>query len=223
MAEGEEATGEASNTPVEENIPFNKHPRWKQLQAEKDELEGKLSKFDELQATVQQLQESQKTAQENNPTLPADWVALYGNDEASQNAYRIQQQQFQSMEQRIRDDLKKEQAEAAKQQQTEQERWDNWVESELQSLTDAGESFDKNKLMKVALDMQPVDANGNISFAKALQIYKLQESQAAPTNTANKQIAARTASTNRGGDKPKVAPSSNTLRMRSMQSLAQED
>lgn len=216
--EGEETKDEESqNTPDEDNLPFHKHPRWKQMQEDLHSKDDTIKELEGLKDTVQQLQTKQETSTEK--PLPAEWTALYGDDDASRKAYGLQQNQMTEMESRIRENIIKGQEASQQKQQTEQQQADKWVDSEIQTLVDAGEKFDRNGLMKVALDMQPTDEKGNISFTKALQIYRLQEKK--PDKTAQKQVAAQTSSTNQGDAKVDTSPSTNSLRASSFQSLAQ--
>jgi len=218
--EGEvEAKDESHNTPGEESVPFHKHPRWQKLQEENARLK---TEFETLTASVNTLTTNQATAVKPMEDLPSEWVALYGDDDAARNAYNLQIKQMADMETRIREGVEKAQISKAAQKDEEVAQWNTWVDSELQSLVDSGEQFDKNKLMKVALDMQPTDDQGNISFSKALQIYKLQEKQVQPKATVNKEVAAKTDSNNKGSEVKTVAPTSNNLRSRSFSSLVQE-
>lgn len=217
--EGEQATNdEPTNTPDEDNLPFHKHPRWKQLQEDKAAQE-KLNA--ELQATIQQLQEKSEVVKPDD-SLPQEFVELYGDDEVARKAYALQQKQMAGIEERIREQLITRQAEEARKEQEQTNQWDAWVDFEITTLVEAGEKFDRNKLMKIAVDFQPTDQQGNISFKKALDIYKLQDATTKPTNSANKKVAAMTASNNQGDSKVDSSPSTNSLRGRSMQSLALE-
>ena len=222
--EGEEQKDDAQNTSDEDNIPFNKHPRWQELQRQNEEMQRQLEELSGLAGTVDTLKAEQEKAHKGAEPLPDEWVQLYGDDDASRKAYGLFQTQFSKMESSVMEKIKQEQEQAQKQAQEHEQTWNKWVDDEVAALEAKGEKFDKNKLLKVAVDMRPTDEEGNISLPMALEILKLQEAQASPKQEKQiqKNIAAKTSSDNRGGGKQTAGPSSNSLRSKSFSSLAQE-
>ena len=218
--EGSKKDVDPEENPDEEIIPFHKHPRWKEKQQEIDDLKAKIDSLE--QKTSENLQAPQKQEDE----LPAEWVALYGDDELSRKAFMADQKRTLKLKEEILQEFKKAQEEERRKSEEETSKWEKWVDDELTQLKESGEKFEKNKLLKIAFDYKPTDESGNISFPKALEIMRLLEggdTKAQPKKQIQKDIASKTLSDNRGETKVQTKPSVNTLRNRSFQSLIDEE
>lgn len=206
------------NTLDEKPEPFHKHPRWQAMQSENETLRTQL---EDLSGTVKDISQSQNTQQEQ---LPQWWISLAGNDDVSRQAYAGFQSQTKQDREQVRADLIAEQEQKQQQQQTEQTEWDNWRDTEIQTLKDEGEKFNENELLKVALNMQPSDENGNISLRKSLEILKLQKLQNKADSKekldAKKKLAGGTVSNNEGESQLKPT-NSGDLRRKSWHELVQ--
>jgi len=165
----EPESGEESedNTP-DEPVPFHKHPKWAEIYNQNKELK---STVEDLQTQMTQRQQIQQEMQ--RPTSVPDWFRrLYGDD---QETYRLYQQDQVNNRQSIKDEIRREFQEEQQQVVQQQKQWEDWVESELNIMKADGLKFDRNRLIKIALDYQPSDQNGNIDLRKAHQIMMMQE------------------------------------------------
>lgn len=211
-------SSEDDNTLDAKPEPFHKHPRWQAMQTENETLKNQL---EELSGTVKDISQSQTKQPEE---LPAWWVSLAGSDEVARQAYAGFESQNKQNREQIRAELIAEQKQEQQKEQQEQTQWDTWRDTELQTLRDEGEKFKDNELLKVALDMQPSDENGNISLRKSLDILKLQKLQEQAGNkdklNAKKKLAGDTMSNNQGESPPKTI-NSGGLRRKSFHELTQ--
>lgn len=208
---------EADNTPTEDKPePFHKHPRWKQVTEENQDLRARLEALEQVETPAPSQQDE---------SLPRWWVDLAGDDDVSKNAYKGFQAQTKQDRDDIRKELVQEQQSVVDKQASEQTRWEQWVDLEVQNLKDEGETFDKNELMKVAVDMQPTDENGNISLRKSLQILRLQKAEKSgeekKKQTERKKLASDTVSGGSGEETPSTDVDSSMLRGKSFTALVQ--
>lgn len=211
-----ESSEEQSNTQAEKPEPFHKHPRWKEMQ------ESNQSMADELEQLRQKVAQTPAPVQESQD-LPDWWIALAGDDEVSRRSYKGFSSQTMQTREEIRKELVSELQEAQQKAAQEEQYWNNWVDTELATLKEEGLKFDKNKLMKVAEQFQPVDNDGNISLRKSYEIMQAMDSQNKPTANKNKEVAAKTATTNNhGGEVKKKTPNPNDMRFTSFSSLVQD-
>ena len=216
--EGDNTSDGTSNK--EEQVPFHKHPRWIERENELKELRDFKEQFSDLPEKVETLQEKQKS---NTTDLPADWVFLYGDDDASRKLYDYNQKQRETDRELLRKELREEREAELKLEEEETKKWDEWVSSEIDLLKEEGKSFNKNELLKVALEFQPTDEDGNISLRKSLEILESRKAAGKPDNSGRKKIAANTATTAQGEQPPSQVASTNTLRNKSFLSLVQGD
>lgn len=198
--EGEESTEEVTtdnseddNTPSEDNVPFHKHPRWKQKQ-------------EEIELLKEQVESLKTNSTKEEPKLDAgdaplpQWVVgLAGGDTPEARAWYKQYQQHESS---LRDDIKKQALSEIKQEQEQEkkevDKWNSWVEEETERVLDGEKDVTKNELLKAANDFQPVDAQGNISFEKALQIVKMQKTSSKTDKVETKKKIASTTTPKQG-------------------------
>jgi len=211
---------EDSNTLDAKPEPFHKHPRWQAMQTENETLK---SQVEELSGAVEDISQSQTQQSED---LPSWWQSLAGNDDVARKAYAGFRSQTKQDREQIRTELIAEQKQEQQRQQEEQSQWDTWRDTELQTLRDEGEKFNENELIKVAVDMQPSDENGNISLRKSLEILKLQKLQEKADSkeklNAKKKLAGDTVSDNQGESQPKPI-NSGDLRNKSWHELVQDN
>ena len=216
--EGEKNTPDESSE--EEKVPFHKHPRWIERENELKDLREFKEQFSDLPEKVETLQENQKS---NTTDLPSDWVHLYGSDDASRQLYEYNQKQREADRELLRTELREEREAEIQREAEETKKWDEWVTSEIDVLKSEGNSFNKNELLKVALEVQPTDEEGNISLRKSLEILELRKEAKKGDSSSRKKIAANTATTSQGEQSPQKIASTNTLRNKSFLSLAQGD
>lgn len=191
---------------AEDNVPFHKHPRWIQREQELEALrlrdEARERELAELRA--------QATREPVETEVP-DWFSeLYGHNTAAWEKYNAHQQ---AERERLKQEAvieveRRQQAEVA-----ENERWNGWVETEVERLAAAGKQFDRNELLKVMLDYRPTDPNNNLDFDAGYRIYEALKSKPDPARAqARKRVADTTSSPNVGERKQKDYMTSSELR-----------
>jgi|GEM_PF-1580880 len=184
----EEEGKESDNTDDdnEKNLPFHKHPRFKQITDENNTLKGEL---EELKKGFSELKENNtKAVESKEDTQPPDWfVGIFGEDQE-------RWKQFESYDNKrlkeIEDKVINSVSEKQKAQQEQVNQWEKWVDDEVQKLKDEGNEFDKNELIKTAIEYRPTDEKGNYDLGKALTIMNaMKASKKKPVN--KKKIEAR--------------------------------
>lgn len=193
--EGEEAP--VVEEEKDENVPFHKHPRW-------IERENELSELRESNETtsreLEELKAMKETQSKGDSEIPAWFSELYGeNEKAWQKYNEHEQQRTEEIETRI---LTKQQEEAQK-QVDETNKWNKWVDSEVDRLKEDGHTFDRNKLIKVMLDYSPTDANNNLDFEKGIKIYEAMEGEPDTAKSDARKVLADTATTTTKGEPAK--------------------
>jgi hypothetical protein len=197
--------------PVEDNIPFHKHPRWIERENELNELRER----DEQ--TARELAEL-KASRSENTEVPPWFSELYGDNKVAWQKYSAQEEaKFAELESRVVARFEEKQTKAQK----EAEHWEKWVDSEMVRLESTGNKFDRNELTKVMLEYSPTDNNNNLDFNKGYKIYEaLKGKPDSARSEARKQIADTTSvATTRGEPAKKDYMTAADLRNRSWGSL----
>lgn len=192
--EKEEPSPEGDKIPVQKKeIPFHEHPRWKQR--EKDWEDRYHALEDTYNAKFQELEQK---VQPKNDEIPKWFSTLYGQNLEAWNEYSKYES---SMRANIKAEALAEVKKESDKQVAETKRWNSWVEKSIQDLEEEGLEFDKNELMKIAMDYQPSDAEGNISFRKAYEILVKFKGEDKPKSAAKRELAATTVSRSQEGSK----------------------
>ncbi len=161
------------STDDETKLPFHKHPRWRRMQEE----------LNDLRSFKESIVENKKDdTQKNNTAIDPWFVELFGDNEEAWKKYSLYTEH---QRERLKDDILQELSKQEEQKKNEQKKMDEWVDNEIQKLEDdpSIKSFDRNKLLKVTLEYLPTDENGNIDFRKGYDLMiKLQDT----TKDANK-------------------------------------
>lgn len=181
-----EVEGEPSDADEDKNIPFHKHPRWKQRQKEIEELRRE---NEELKAKKQPEATPQSQAQEDIPD--PEFVRLFGDNPEAYKLYsRLREKERHQFKEDVLNEIRQERTkeqEAIKQQET-------WINTQLDTLHEEGYDFDDNKLLKVIDEYQPTDRHGNFDFRKGMEIYELKYPKREKINPApKKKVAAKAA------------------------------
>lgn len=202
---GEEKPSQGGDSiPDEDKLPFHKHPRWKEREdnhkKELSELETKIRKeFEEKLDTF-----NPKSPQDEQ--LPEWFKILAGDDEYARKSYALYKSSTAQEQARIKEEAKREILDEQRKQAEEEKRAsqeaNSIVDNQLKELEAEGKKFDKNKLLKIALDYQPTTSDGLIDLHKAYDIYELHEKAGAPKADAKKEVASRTSPTPTGDAKP---------------------
>jgi len=212
-----------NNTADDKNVPFHKHPRFQQLIKENKELKEKVDNIVNTQGSQDTSQQTEE--EEEVKEIPAWFKKLAGDDEEAKEAYKLFKQEYDKpTREKIREEVKQEQEQQSQQEQEEQRKWDEWVQSEVESLRAEGKEFDKNELMKVALDYRPEDEEGNISLEKAYDILEMKKLKEQKDNTQpKKDVASKTGSDNRGSETGTPRPSAEDIRRKDWKTLIRQN
>lgn len=186
--EEEEApeVGAEESTPEEENIPFHKHPRWIEREDELKELRERDAQREEEFAQLRESIERSRDPESND--IPEHFVELYGdNPLAYQKWKEYEDQRKEEMKQEVIASIRREEEEAVQENQ----KWNDWVGQNLQTLSDSGKQFDKNELVKTMLEFKPTDSEGNLDFEAGYRIYEAlhQKEDTSAKSQARKEIA----------------------------------
>lgn len=154
------------NTTAEENTPF--HKRWaKREQKLKEDFNKKI---EDLEGKI-----TTKPAEETDVQMPQWFKTLAGDDEIAQSAFK----QYQAETTKSQTDLKKQWVEEQKQEIVQQkqdaQKWDDWVDDEVDRLKAEGKKFKKDDLLNIAVKYTPTGDDGQISLDKAYDIYVMQK------------------------------------------------
>ncbi len=187
--ENEDDGSDNTDDEEKENLPFHKHPRFKQITDENKLLKQEL---DELKGGFEELKIKNSKGDTSTEENPPDWfVGIFGEDkEVWKQFEKYDNARLQQLEEKIIQTV----SEKEKAKQEEVSKWEKWVDDEVQRLKDAGNEFDKNELIKTAIDYKPTDENGNYNLEKALEILKMKKtskpsSKDTQKNNARKKIA----------------------------------
>lgn len=219
-SQGEQEKGDAKpdNTENDNNLPFHKHPRWKAQQQELKEAR----EFREYALPLLKRLGEKPDRDEETVEIP-DWFAeLYGDNAEAWKKYRAYDtQQRKQLRAEILEDMQKEQQKATE-AQSKQEKW---VEDELSKLTEDGLKFDRNELLKIAVDYKPTDDEGNISLRKAYDILVMQGAgkEDKPKSEEKKKVADKTMGKGKPSGEKKDYMTSADLRGKSMLDLIPRD
>ena len=149
---------EGDNTP-EDKIPFDKHPRWRKLYAENKDMKARLEELESLKSQVEEVKQSIPQRED----VPEWFREAFGENPDLYRKYSDQRKsEREEMMASVREEMTR--------QSQEDRKWEDWVKTQLKSLEDDGESFDRNELMKFASDYTVVGDDGNIDFKKALDL-----------------------------------------------------
>ena len=107
---------------------------------------------------------------EEPKSVPILFLWVFGDDENTQELWDDYQKEQKSARAEIKAEILKEQEAKTSNQGKETEKWNAWIDSEVENLKADGKIFDKNELMKVALEFKPTDDKGNISLEKSYEI-----------------------------------------------------
>ena len=188
----EEQTEATASSPTEEtpkdeeNVPFHKHPRFKAIISENHALKEKVEELSSLKEKVERLESS---TTQKSVEIPAWFSEVWGLNEDAWSKY----QQFSSAEKAAyKEEIKREILAEQNKEKEETEKWDRWIDSQIEALESEGKTFDRNELMKVMSDYRPTDGQGQYDFHKGYELYsKLKALDEKPeVQKARKEVAA---------------------------------
>lgn len=180
------------NTPDAKPEPFHKHPRWQATQKELKEMREEVARL-------------KAEGSKNQPvTLPDWWKKQYGETDESKQRYAAVVQkdgELDWIKNQVKDELQREaQAETQSVKQGEE-----YVDTQIQEMTDEGMKFEKNVLLKFMVDFQEefgagalLDKEGNYDFRKSLTLMEKMQPAVADTSVDTKKQLASVGSRGKG-------------------------
>lgn len=191
---------EANTENEEEKVPFHKHPRFKALIEEKQQLKQTVEQLLPLRDEVERMKnEIQQRGVKETPTQIPSWFsnAFGDNEYVYQEWKNYEEQRSQTEREQIKAELKQEFQAAAQQRAQEEQRWNNWVDENINSLKEQGYNFNQNELMKIMMDYTPTDDQGNLSFEKGYKLYERLKQPNSSSSKEKKDIASKSISENK--------------------------
>lgn len=192
--ENPEPPQEGTNTPDEKKLDFHEHPRFKELIADKN---AALAKATALEARIDELSkfktevETWKQSTQSESSVPQWFQSLYGD---SPDAWKAYQTHDLEVRQQIKSEVLQELASKETQAKAEEQAANKWLDDSITELQNQGLKFERNKLLKIALDYSPTDEQGNLSMKKAFSIYeKLEAAEGSDKSEARKKLASQVA------------------------------
>lgn len=206
--------------PDEDNIPFHKHPRFKNLIKENKELRATLAEINQ-KLTAQPTAEGD---QGKEAEVPNWFKSIYGDSqelwkEFSAHSATQQQEIVAKAVEMLREEITRPQREA--------EQVQTWIKDKIAELHDDGEEFEDDDLINVMKEYTPFGDNGQLDFRKGLKLMKAfatvksKESTEKEKSDARKKIGAMTAGGGQGAP-AKSAVNMNDIRKKSFNQLARE-
>ena len=191
----QEGEPEKDNTSVEENIPFHKHPRFKEIIEEnkklKDEIEQVRTEFSQKlesiknEPTTEQIPESFKKLYGDSPEIWAAW-----NEYLSEEKAKIKEEVFAN----IRAEAEKKEKEVMLLKQKEKEA-QQYFENQFAEIESQDGKIDRNAIIKVLDQYHCVDPETNLYDIKAAyDIYKKINRADSEKSNKRKEIADTTTS-----------------------------
>ena len=192
---------ESENTPEVERVPYS---RFKKVKDDADALKSQVEALEQFKTQFEQNAQTSASV-----TLPPEFQAIYGNDDAAVAEYHRQQRVLEERDSLLLQKFEQKRADDVKKQKDLEDSMVEDINSRLAGLREKGLKFKKNELLEVVNEYTPKDKNGNflgefIDFEKAHEILELRKSSVTPSkkSIARKDVAAAastgTPSTNDG-------------------------
>lgn len=195
--ESPEPPQEGTNTPDEKKLDFHEHPRFKELIADKNALKAQVEELSKFKAEF----ESWKQTPKEESSIPEWFKSIYGDNP---EAYRLHQQHEKDIIQQAKVEALQEIEATKSNAQAEEQAANQWLEDSITELQNQGLKFERNKLLKIALEYSPTDEQGNLSMKKAYSIYeKLEAAEGNDKSEARKKLASAVAPDTSNGSEGK--------------------
>lgn len=193
----EEAEVEAEDTGVEKDPPRVPYSRFETVNEARVRAEEELR----LMKADRERERLQQAAAPNADGLPAYWVKLYGDSDASKEAYALRQQELkeerESLRSSIREDMQREQAESEQRVENTVDEWSNQIDDfaakNKRKFTDA----QTDSILDVMDELTPKDTEGNYVvepiqyLARAVELYDLRQDKALASKKQARQSTAK--------------------------------
>lgn len=215
------ATPTSEGNPDEDNLPFHKHPRFKNLIKENKELKTMLAEINEKLS----VQPKGPEGDQGKDTIPNWFKTIYGDNQdlyKEFSTYSAEQQKeiVAKAVETLREEFTRPQREA--------EQVQTWIHEKLTELHDDGEEFEDEDLISVMKEYTPFGENGQLDFRKGLKLMrafatvKSKDTTDKEKSEARKKIGAMTAGGGQGAPS-KSAVNMNDIRKKSWNQLIREE
>lgn len=196
---GQAETSEEVPKDLKPGEALHKDERFRRTIADKrraiQERDDAFRRIEELERRLNQPAPKQNT----NEPIPAWFANYFGTEAQAKEAWEnLKPVDRDGLKAEIRDELRREQeAERASTQ-----KWDRWVNEQVESLEEEGETFERNALLNVMNKFKPTDDEGNLDFRKGLELLRLQGEKPSQVE-AKRKAAAMTATPQKGSEPSK--------------------
>lgn len=199
--ESEEAASSDAEENADANIPLNKDKRFQQVLRERDEMKRKLEDLAEWRKSL----ESSAEREVQTEAIPHWFTELYGDNP---EVWKVMQLQFQEIKKQAADEAYKRVESSRQEEEKKLSEAKKFVDTQFETMKEEGLSFDRNAVIKTALDMKLYDESGNYNLRAAYEVWNARQSK--PQSTAKKRIASDTVKGTSG--ERKQSPSLTELR-----------
>lgn len=195
-----QAEEDAGGDAVEQDPPRIPYSRFESVNAARIEAETRLRLLEEER-------EEERLARASQPTdagLPAYWVKLYGDSDASKEAYALRQQELKDMEEVVRENVRQsileEQAQAEQHTEELVEDWSSQIDDFAATRKRKFSDADTDAILDVMDELTPKDNEGNYVvepiqyLERAVELYDLRAEKANASKRVSKQQTTRLAS-----------------------------
>lgn len=195
--QGEAQQQDESNT-GEEEVPFHKHPRFKEVY---DNLKHEREARKELEERLKEFEGKLATKQEPQPVSVPSWWA---GDEESWKLYAQHQQSLvERAKQEAIEAFQRQQLEEKEREKAEKERSSELVEESISELREKYGKFDENRLYKIIDEYRPTTEDGSWwDFERAYKILQMQEQAEKVGTQKSVETKKKVASISSAADKP---------------------
>ena len=205
---------------------FHKHPRWLAMQQELTELRDFRDKAAPLLEGIEQSKPKEETTE-----IPAWFSEIFGDNDSAWKKFRAFNE---DQRKQLRTEILEEVKQSSVRVLEEEKQADKWLEEELSGLESdedtvsemkkLGIKFDRNAILKVAMDYLPSDEKGNISIKKAYAIWKtMKPSTEKPNASEKKGIADKTMGKGKSESEKRDYKNSADLQGKSFRDLVPDD
>lgn len=154
----------------------------------------------ELMERLDRLEKGNRPEAKPTATTKPAWFAKYfGDDQEAWDGFQqMTKIDSEAIKAEALAELKREQETSSKESQ----RWQSWVNEQVETLEDEGESFEKNALFKVMDEYRPTDDEGNLDFRRGLELLRYKEANKSSDIEAKRKAGSMATGTKKSGAEP---------------------
>jgi hypothetical protein len=196
---------ESGEEDPEENLPFHKHPRWKEMQEErkqyKEEREQLKKELESIKGRTQEIDQLKEQFNKQPDELPEFYKKLWGDDETAREAYKLYKQAEEEKLASLKESVRQELEEEKRQEEARQKEAQKMIDDQYKELEESGYKFNKDELANIAIELDLYNPQtGVYNLLAANEILQARKSQS-PLTEKKKGLASKT--TSRASSSPK--------------------